>query len=427
MKTTLIVAALALFLVTGTALAYATGLSAALGLWLIGRPDLLTITPHLIFNQLDVFALMAVPLFILTGELMNRGQITRALVEFAMLAAGWLRGGLGHVTVLTAVFFSGISGSAMADAAALSSTLAPTMRERGYPPDYAAALVAAASIIGPIIPPSIIMIFYGAIMGVDIAALFAGGMGPGIALAALLMGANAIYARIAGLPRETPGPLREAGPVVLRAGPSLLLPVLIFCGIVLGWMTPTEAAGVAAACALLLGFYYKALDRRHILESLKITVSLTGAIFIAVAAGSLLGYVAAVAGVPGALAAFVADMQLSPTLYLLVMTLLVFLIGMVIENAVALTLVIPILAPIAVNQGGHPVHIGVLICLGLSLGLLAPPFGGSLLVTSAATRTPYWRLARAALPFLALELVLLLLVALVPGLTLWFPERLGLL
>lgn len=358
---------------------------------------------------------------------MNRGRVTEALVDVAMLAAGRLRGGLGHVTVLTSVFFSGISGAAMADAAALSSTLVPQMRERGFPDTYSAALVAAASIIGPIIPPSIIMIFYGAIMGVDVAALFAGGIVPGALLAAALMVSNAVAARVLDLPRGTAQPRSAIVPTIRHGLPALMLPVVILGGIVLGWMTPTEAAAVAALAALLTGFHYRSLDLVHLRESLVSTVKLSGAIFMAIAMGGTLAYVAVLGGVPDMLTQFVAKTQVSQTGYLLTLTGAMFVVGMFMESAVALALIVPILAPIAIAQGVDPVHLGVAICFNLSLGLLAPPFGGSLLVTSAATQVPFGRLARAALPFLAIEFGVLLTITFIPALTLWLPEKLGLL
>jgi tripartite ATP-independent transporter DctM subunit len=245
-----------LFLLAGAPLAYVVGASAVLSFVFTDNVRYLAVLPQRIFSQLDVFALMAMALFILTGEIMNRTGVTRPLVNFSTSLVGRFRGGLGHVNILTSLFFAGVSGSAVADAAALGNTLIPAMKEKGYSGVYGGAITAASSIIGPIIPPSIILIFYGALMQVSIGGLFAAGIVPGVLLAAALLILNGFFARRHGHPGGRGEPVPPVLPSLLRAGPALLLPVVILSGIVFGVVTPTEAAGLAAVCALGAGLFY---------------------------------------------------------------------------------------------------------------------------------------------------------------------------
>ncbi len=416
----------AVLLALGVAIAYVSGVVAMLGFVAAGLADYIAVLPQAIFSQLDVFALMAMPLFILAGELMNRNRITDALIEFSMLLVGRIRGGLGHVNVLTSLFFAGISGSAVADAAALSNTLVPAMRERGYNVDYAAAITAAAAIIGPIIPPSIVMIFYGAIMGVDAASLFAGGIGPGLLLAVALMLANLVFAYRDSHPagvRPAPGVRRR---VVRRALPALSVPVVIMAGIVLGWMTPTEAAAVAVVVSTLIGLLYRTLSRSVWRESVERTVELTGTIFIAMAAAAGVNLLATLTQLPVELAARITALGLGLQGYMLLLTLVLLVTGMFLDTQIALSLMVPILAPVATHLGADPVHVGVMVCITLSIGLITPPLGGVTMVTATITGVPYWRLVRATMPFVLLELLFLLLVVLMPDVTLFLPRHLGL-
>lgn len=414
-------------LLVGATVTYSTGAVAMLGYVLAGEEAFLAALPRRIFSQLDVFALMAMPLFILLGELMNRGGITAALIDFAQAVVGRLRGALGHVNVLTSVFFAGISGAAMADAAALGNTLVPAMRRKGYSLDYAAALTAASSIIGPIVPPSIIMVFYGAVMGVDVAALFAGGLIPGLLLAACLLVVNGVAARLFGHPgggvdAEQP-PL---GRSFLLAAPALLLPMIIIVGVILGWMTPTEAAAVAVLLALVICAGFRQLGRGMLAASLRRTVIVSGAIFAMLAIAATVNFLGAVTLFPQTVAGQIGDWGLEGIHYLILLFFVFLLFGMIAETQIALVLVAPLLVPIALAQGADPVHLGVVTCLNLSMGLVTPPLGGVLLVTASVTGINYWRLVVVTLPFVALQLGLLFVLYLMPEITLWLPRQLGL-
>ncbi|MFP1631284.1 TRAP transporter large permease [Zhengella sp. ZM62] len=413
-------------LASGLAIAYVIGAAAVLAFIATDNTRYLAILPQQIFSKIDVFALMAMPLFILAGELMNRGGITRVLIDLAMAMVGRLRGGLGHVNIMTSVFFAGISGSAVADSAAVSNTLVPAMRERGYDLEYASAITAASSIIGPIIPPSIILIFYGALMSTSVTALFIAGIVPGLLLAASLMAANAIYARLYHHPRLEAGDVPPFLPAFIHAIPALLVPAIILGGIVFGLMTPTEAAAVAVAVAWAGGYHYERMGMDAVWQAFRRTAMLSGAIFLLIAAVSALGHLSALERVPEAISAMVEAMGLGPVGYLIVLNVLFLIAGMFLDIPVALALLVPLLAPTALAQGADPVHLGIVLCFNLCIGLVSPPLGGCLLMVTTVTGVNYWRLARAVMPFVLVEVFVLALLVAFPQISLALPRAFGL-
>ncbi|SLN70127.1 TRAP transporter large permease [Oceanibacterium hippocampi] len=420
-----VVVSMVIFLVSGTAIAYVAGASTVLAYLASDKSRYLAILPQRIFAQLDVFALMAMPLFILTGEIMNRAGITKALIDFSMSVVGRLKGGLGHVNIMTSVFFAGISGSAVADAAALSNTLVPAMEEQGYKRIYAAAVTAASSVIGPIIPPSIILIIYGALMETSVAALFVAGIIPGLLLAFVLFAVNAFYAYRDNHPGGRNADLPPFWPSFVKAAPALALPIIIVGGIIFGVVTPTEAATLSVVTATLVGMLYGGIDRSVIWEALTRTAILSGAIFIILSAVACLGYLAGLLQWPQQLGNLVAAGGFSGLEYLLVMNLIFLIAGMIMDVPVALTLLVPILAPVALQQGIDPVHLGIVLCFNLCIGLITPPLGGCLIVTSTVAKVNYWELARAVLPFALAELVVLGCLVLIPELSLFLPRLAG--
>lgn len=414
-----------LVVASGAAIAYAIGAGAVLAYVATDRPQYLAIIPQRIFAQLDVFALLAMPLFILTGEIMNRSGITRVLIDFSMSLMGRLKGGLGHVNILTSVFFAGISGSAVADAAALSNTLVPAMRERGYTATYAGAVTAASAIIGPIIPPSIILIIYGALMQTSVAALFIAGIVPGLLLAAALFALNAWIARRDDHPGGRGEVIPPLLPSFVRALPALSLPVIILGGIVFGLTTPTEASAVAVLAAIAAGWLYKGISLSMLREALERAAMLTGAIFMILSAVAVLGYLAGLLGWPDTLAGWVKGAGLSGIEYLLMINVIFLVAGMIFDIPVALTLLVPILAPAALAQGVDPVHLGIVLCFNLCIGLITPPLGGCLIVVSTVSKVGYWQLARAIMPFIIVEIIVLLILVLSPEIVLFLPRLAG--
>lgn len=423
----LIIAAVIVMLLCGVALAFVTGAGITLAYLMSDYSRYLIIAPQRMFAYMDVFALMAMPLFIWAGEIMNRSGITRSLVDFAMLLMGRFRGGLGHVNVMTSVFFSGISGSAAADVAALCGTLVPQMEKRGYDKIYAGAITAAASVIGPIIPPSIVMILYGSIMSTDVAAMFAGGIVPGLLIALALMALNAVIARRENHPGGKIEDIPPFWPTIKNGLPALSLPFIILGSIVFGITTPIEAGALAITAAVLIGAINRKLGMQAILDATRSTVILTGSIFMILIAGSLIAYLVALTQVSDHIAYAVNHVGVTGQAYLFILMVVFLICGMFIDIMLALTLIAPILVPEALSQGFHPVHVGILICVNLTMGLITPPMGGSIMMVSLITGSSYWALIKRLMPFVVVELLVLLAMMLAPELTLYLPRVLGLL
>ncbi|MCP5367645.1 MAG: TRAP transporter large permease [Hyphomicrobiales bacterium] len=421
----LVTAAMVIFLVSGAAIAYVIGATSVLTYLAADKARYLAILPQRIFAQIDVFALMAMPLFILTGEIMNRAGITRVLIDFSMALVGRFKGGLGHVNILTSVFFAGVSGSAVADSAALSNTLVPAMRAQGYDAPYAGAVTAASSIIGPIIPPSIILIVYGALMETSIAALFIAGILPGLILAGALFVLNAYFAHRHDHPGGRSADTPPFGASLRKALPALCLPVIIVGGIIVGVVTPTEAAALAVMTAIAVGAFYGNMNAAVFWQAAQRTAVVTGSIFIILCAIASLGYVAGLLQWPEKLAALVTDAGLTGLQYLFVMNGIFLIAGMIMDIPVALTLLVPILAPVALAQGANPVHLGIVLCFNLCIGLITPPLGSCLVVVSTVTKINYWVLARAVLPFVAVEILVLMLLTVAPEISLFLPRLSG--
>jgi len=425
MTALLVIGVAILFLAAGTALAYVVGAAAVLAFLASDNIRYLAVLPQRVFSQLDVFALMAMALFILAGEYMNRTGVTRYLVEFSMSLVGRFKGGLGHVNIVTSVFFAGVSGSAVADAAALGNTLIPAMTKKGYSPTYAAAVTAASSIIGPIIPPSIILIFYGALMQVSVGGLFAAGIVPGLMLAVALVILNTLFAHRHHHPGGKSEPLPPIFASLFKAVPALLLPVIILGGIVFGVVTPTEAAGLAVVCALGAGLIYGGVNRRNLIDGLMQAATLNGSIFIILTAAACFGWIASLEQWPQKIGALVTESGLTGLTFLLVVNAFFLLAGMFMDVPMALALLVPLFGPVAISQGVDPIHFGIVICLNLTIGMVTPPIGACLIVVSAISGRSYFDVARATLPFVGVEVVVLLIITVIPDVSLFLPRILG--
>jgi tripartite ATP-independent transporter DctM subunit len=414
-------------LALGVPVAFALGGGTLLAILVDGSLPLLAL-PKYLFSGVDVFALEAVPFFILTAELMTGGALSQVLLRFASQFVGRFRGGLGHTNILTITFFSGISGSALADAAGPGAIMIRMMRDDGYDPAYAAALTAATSILGPIIPPSISVIIYAlAYPEVNVVGLLIAGAVPGVLIALAMASINhaiSVRRNFRGTaPRYT---LRDYARNTWRALPAIALPVLILGGIMSGGFTPTEASVVAVFYALLAGrWIYRSLEWRMLPGILARSGLMTAAVLIIVAMSAAFAWVLTVSRVPQDLTAWIVGMQLSPLAYLFAVNLLLLAFGVFIEPLPGIVVLVPILAPIAHALGINDLQFGVIVIVNLTMGMITPPVGGLLFVTSIVAKVPLARLVRELWPFLAAQLAVLALLTLVPGLSTWLPGVFG--
>ena len=405
------------------------GLLAAPGilLWLNGQERDITLLYRNLYNGMDSFPLMAIPFFMLAGELMNKGGITLRLVEFAQALMGHLRGGLAHVNVLSSMLFAGLSGSAVADTSALGSMLIPAMEKQGYTRKFAAAITAASSVIGPIIPPSGIMIIYAYVMGESVAALFLAGLVPGILVGVGLMIMVKIMADKYDFPvasrRYTWG---ERGQASLKAFFPLLTPVIILGGILAGVFTPTEAAAVAVAYALLIGlFVLKTLKVAEIPDILTRAGVTSSVVLLLVGAAMSFKTVVSLSHAPEQLAHFILTLTENPLLLLFLINLLLFVVGMFLHAGPAIIILGPILGPVFVSLGVDSVHFAIIMCVNLTVGLATPPMGLVLFVASAVSGERVTTIARAILPFLAVEVLVIFLITYIPAISMTIPRLTG--
>jgi TRAP-type transport system large permease protein len=396
-------------------------------LWLNGQERDLVLLYRNVYNGMDSFPLMAIPFFMLAGELMNRGGITMRLVEFSQALMGHLRGGLAHVNVMSSMLFAGLSGSAVADVSALGSMLIPAMERQGYTRRFAAAVTAASSIIGPIIPPSGIMIIYAYVMGESVAALFLAGIVPGAMLGIGLMGMIALRADAWGLPRTgRRATWGERGQASLRAFFPLMTPVIILGGILGGIFTPTEAAAVAVAYAILIGLFVLRSLRPRDLPGVLIRSGITSAVvLLLVGAAMAFKTVASLARTPETLAGIVLSLSDNPLVLLFLINVLLFIVGMFLDAGPAIIILGPILGPIFIELGVHPVHFAIIMAVNLTVGLATPPMGLVLFVSAAVSGLKVEQVVRGIAPMLVVHVTVIFLITYVPELCLAVPRLAG--
>jgi len=411
-----------LLLATGVPIALALGIGGVAFLWLSGNEMMILQLPQRMMAGVNQFVLLTIPLFLLAGTLMNVAGITDRIVGFARATVGHRRGGMSSVTVLSAGFFAGISGSANAEAAALGSILIPTMRKQGIPAAYAAALVGVCSIVGPIIPPSITMIIYGVLSGTSIGQLFLAGVIPGVLLIASFLVYVTWRARRDGFPLSERVPWAERRGDVVRALPALFLPVIIIVGIKAGVFTPTEAAAVAVTYALIVGLAYRDLTVERIWHSLVITAIVSSAILFITSVASIVAFVFTLEQVPTRITELVLSITENKLAILLLLNLFLLLLGMFLEPISILILAMPVLLKIGALLGMDPVHFGTMVVLNVVIGMATPPVGIQLFIVAAASGEPLIRIVREALPLIGICIVVLALVALIPPLTLFLPN-----
>ena len=383
-------------------------------------PEMVVI--HRMVNGVDSFPLLAVPFFILAGNLMNTAGITERIFGFARALVGWMRGGLGHVNIGASVIFAGMSGAAVADAGGLGAIEIKAMRDAGYDPGFAVGVTAASSTIGPIIPPSLPMVIYGVMAGASIGQLFAAGFLPGLTMAVALMIMVAWFARRRGFPRDQAFSIARLGTSFVHAFLSLLTPVIIVGGILFGIFTPTEAAIAVCAYALFLGLIvYRTLTWRRFLRVSFDTIETTAVVLFIVAAASIFAWILTSNRVTEQFADIILTISENPIIVLLLINLILIIAGCFLETVAAITILVPVLLPIVVSVGVDPVHFGVIMVLNLMIGLLTPPIGMVLYVLSRVSGVPFERCVAATAPFLIPLVVVLLMVTYMPSLVMWLP------
>jgi TRAP-type transport system large permease protein len=381
-----------------------------------------------LYNGMDSFPLLAVPFFILAGEIMNSGGITNAIVRLAQSIVGHVRGGLAQVNILSAMLFAGISGSAVADASAIGKMMIPAMERNGYRRSFAAAVTAAAAVIGPVIPPSGIMVLYGFVMNVSIGALFAAGIVPGVLIGAGLMAVTRLLAGPLRLPVASQrATWRERGHAFGKAYLALLMPIVLLGGLLSGIFTATEAAAVAVAYALFVTYFIlRTVDFPILRQIFVATAVQSGVILLLVGAAVSFAWIVTVSGVATDIATALTSLTDNVYLLLFLVNLLLFFIGMFLDAGPAILILGPVLAPIFIDLGVDPVHFALVMCVNLTVGLATPPMGLVLFVTASVAGERVESIFKAILPFLAVEVLVIFLITYFPALVLTLPRWLGL-
>lgn len=417
-----------LLLFAGVPVAFVLGVASAFYFLFNGQVDFLYIIPTRFFEGMDSFVLMAIPLFILAGEIMNRGQIVSRLVRFADALVGKLSGGLAYVNVLGSMFFGGITGSALSDVAALGSMLIPTMEENGYDREFSTAVTAASAIQGPIIPPSIPAVLISAATGTSVGALFLGGAVPGVVIGLVCCLIVAVLSKRRHYPKGKERiDIRKFLVIFTGAFFPLLTPLIILGGILFGLFTPTEAAAVAVLYAMVLTLgIYKTISLADMFACIKATIMSTCKIYLIIGFASVFAWILAIENIPTQMADLLLEYSGNQYLALFYINLVVLFWGMWLDTAPAIVILMPLLFPIAQKLGIHNVHFGCIMVVNLMIGQLTPPFGMTLFTAQAIGRVRLKGLLRELLPFLAADFLVLGLVTYVPAVSMWLPTIFGL-
>jgi tripartite ATP-independent transporter DctM subunit len=389
--------------------------------------DMGTAAEQILNGMYTNYILLAVPLFILAAELMNIGSMTDRLMAFCNAIVGRFRGGLAYVNIVQSIIFAGMSGSAIADAAGSGKMMQQLMTKDGkYPGSYAAALTAVTAVIGPIIPPSIPMVIYALVSDASIGYLFLGGVIPGLLMALAQMGIVFFDARRLNFPVEKPTPVRDLPRITWEALPSLMMPVVLLGGIYSGVTTPTEAAAIAAAYALLISVVlYRSVSFGDFYRSVLASARTTASIGMLIAGALIFNYVVTVENVPQTVAAILKAWDLSPTGFLILVNVVLLILGCLLEGTTIMLVVVPVLIPTAQALGVDMVHFGVMVVVNIMLGLITPPYGLLLFIMTRIAEVPLRDLVRDVIPFLWAMIGSLLLITFIPDLVLWLPRFFG--
>lgn len=417
-----------LLMACGMPVVFALLVGPGLSLMLDEQPQFFPALLARLYNGMDSFPLMAVPFFILAGEVMNAGGVTAALVRFSQAMIGHVRGGLAQVNIFSSLLFAGLSGSAVADASALGKMLIPAMVSNGYSARFSAAVTAASAVIGPIIPPSGIMILYAFVMNVSVAAMFAAAIIPGLLMTGGLMAMTAFLAKRRGYPAaRSKASWGERGATLLQTLPALLTPIILLGGILAGIFTPTEAAAVAAVYGLFVSiFVMRTLKVRDLPALFTRAAVQSGVILLLVGSAVVFAWIITVSGFAEDMGVAISGVTRNVYLLLLLVNLMLFVVGMFLDAGPAILILGPVLAPIFVNLGVDPLHFAIVMCINVTVGLVTPPLGLVLFVAASVSGEKPERIAVEMIPYLFVHIVLIFVLTYVPALVLTLPRLLGL-
>jgi tripartite ATP-independent transporter DctM subunit len=415
-----------LALAIGIPIAFVLGISSLYYFLFLGNIPLSMIGQKM-YSGIDNYILLAIPFFILAGELMNRSKITDALISFADILVGRIPGALAQVNIVASVFFAGITGSGVADTAALGSILIPAMEKEGYTPEYATAVTVASSVIGPIIPPSVVMVIYSMATGESVGALFAAGYLPGILVAFSLMVLSFYYAKKNNHPRRTHKiPMKEVVYTLKESIIGLMCPVILVIGIFSGYFTPTEAAVIACLYAIIAGlFLLKTMNLKEVFDSFLSAAVTSSVTLLVIALANLFGQVLAIERIPSLIANFMLNLTSNKIVFLLMVNVFLLFMGMIMDPGASVLILAPIFLPIALTYGIQPLHFAIVMLVNLNLGLITPPVGTCLYAAAPIAKLSIEKISKAVLPFIGVELIALMFLTYVPELTLIVPRLLG--
>ena len=418
---------LLVLMIAGLPIAFALMIAPGISLFLDGQQSMFPMLLMRMYNGMDSFPLMAIPYFILAGEVMNRGGITTRLVRLSQALIGHLRGGLAHVNILSSILFAGLSGSAVADTSAIGSMLIPAMEKNGYTKRFSAAVTAASSVIGPIIPPSGIMIIYAFVMNVSVAGLFAAGLVPGLMVGFSLMGMTVYLSKKRNYPVASQrASFNEVFISFKGAILPLLTPIIILGGILAGIFTPTEAAAIAAGYAILISvFVLRTLNFKDIPKVLFNAALSSGMILFLVGASTAFATLVSLTGTAPKAMDIMNSISQNPLVLLFLVNLLLFFVGMFLDAGPAILILGPVLGPTFIGMGVDPLHFAIIMCVNVTVGLATPPMGLILFVAAGLSDEPVEKIAWEMLPFLAIEIIVIFLITFVEAIPMTLPRLLG--
>lgn len=414
---------LGIFLILGIPIAYSLGLSSFL-YFVIYHPELLQILPQRLYSGMDSYAMVALPLFVLMGLLMNEGGITKRLIDFSLIFVGRLRGGLGAVNVLASMIFGGISGSSVSDTASIGAVLIPEMTKKGYTPQFASGITVASSTMGMIIPPSVPMVIYAFVSEASVGKLFLGGVFPGLIIGFLMLGITLMISLWRKYPKEEVTlTKREVFDRIERAILALIMPIFVVGAVVTGIATATESAGIGALYAFVVGYFiFRGLDLKTIPTLLKTSISTSAQVMIIIALSKLYIWILVIEHIPQLVAGFVSGFDLPVFLILLVISAIILITGTFVDVSPAILLLTPVFLPAVTSLGVSPIQFGVILITGLAIGLVTPPVGMCLNVASAISKLGIGTIFRAAVPFSLANVITLILITLIPPISMWLPS-----